>query len=355
MYKVKTIYKPFLFIIDVVGYLFFWWIKLKKLREPKKILCISVGHIGDVLLTTPSYRGLKQRFPKAKIDVLIRSFSKQILEGNKNINKAICFDLPWLGLYGRKTGFFQVFKFIKELRKERYDLILDFHADPRNILLAFLVGKYRISYGIRGFGFLLNKVVKFKKLQHQIKYNLDLIHPTGASASDKMDFVIPKSAENRAKNLLKQFAGGKIIGITPSTGRKPKYWINERWADTADELIERYNAVIVLTGGKGDKKDNQEILAHMEHADKVTDLSGKTSLKELGAVIKQCKLFVCPDTGPAHIAKAVNTPLIELFGPENPHRWGYKDKKSSYLWKKSMKDISVSDVLNEINKLGVLK
>lgn len=355
MYQTRAIFKPLLFIIDIIGYGLFWWVKLKRFREPKRILCIRIDHIGDVLLTTPAFRALKQRFPKATIDVLVRSFSMEMLEGNKNIDKIIAFDFPWLGLHGKKASWKETIRFIKKLRNEKYDVAIDFHADPRNILLARKIARYTIGYGIRGFGFLLNKVVPYKKgIRHQIQRNLDLVRALGADSSPKMEFAIPSIAKNKAKRLLKQAGNAKLVGITPATGRKPKYWINERWARVADELIDEYGVKIVLTGSKNDCSDVYEIINKMVHKQDVINLAGKTSLKELGAVIQRCSLYVCPDTGPAHIARALNVPLLELFGPENPKQWGYDEPKFRYIKKAQMSDIMPEEVVSAIRKMNVL-
>jgi ADP-heptose:LPS heptosyltransferase len=354
MYQTKFIFKPFLILIDIIGYVFFFWLKFRRVPEPKKILCIRIDHIGDVLLTTPAFRALRKKYPKARIDVLVRSFSKEILDGNKNINKILTFDFPWLGLHGKKASWKETISFIKHLRKEKYDIAVDFHADPRNILLAAKAARYRVGYGIRGFGFLLNKVVPYKTARHQIQHNLDIVRALGANASQEMDFIIPASAKNKAKSLLKPAGNAKLVGITPATGRKPKYWLNERWAEVADKLIEKYRVKVVLTGGKGDAKDIEEIISNMVHKENIINLSGKTSLKELGAVIRQCKLFLSPDTGPAHIARALNVPLLELFGPENPKQWGYNEPKFRHIKRKEMKEITPEDVLSAVKQMGIL-
>ncbi len=352
MYQTKAVYKPFLFLIDTAGYAAAWWLKLRRMPEPKKILCIRIDHIGDVLLTTPAFRALRKRFPKARIDVLVRSFSKDILTGNKNVDRILTFDFPWLGLHGKTASRAETKRFIERLRKEDYDVAIDFHADPRNILLAAKVAKYRVGYGIRGLGFLLNKVAQFRR-GHQIQHNLDLVRALGADSSAKMELSIPAAATKRAHAMLKN--AKNVVGITPATGRKPKYWLNDRWAAVADALVEKYGVKIALTGGKGDQKDIDAIIAQMQHTDAIINLAGKTSLKELGAVIKQYKLFVSPDTGPAHMARALNVPLLELFGPEDSARWGYNEGKFRHIKRDQMKDIMVDDVVRTIAKMGVLR
>ncbi|MEM4247193.1 MAG: glycosyltransferase family 9 protein [Candidatus Woesearchaeota archaeon] len=355
MYETRLIFKPFIALIDTLGYAVFWWRRLKRMPEPKKILCIRIDHIGDVLLTTPAFRALRKRFPNARIDVLIRSFSKGILKGNKNIDRIIEFDALWLGLYGRRATAEETRKKINELATERYDIVIDFHADPRNILLARRVGKYTVGYGVRGFGFLHNKVVRYPCNTHQIQRNLALVRALGADSSPNLELHISDTAKRNAQLLLKKAGRHKLVCITPASGRKEKYWLNERWANVADSLIERYDVFIVLTGRKTDAVDVSEIISAMKHKKKVINLVGKTSLQDLCAVIKRCAFFVGPDTGPAHIARAFNVPLLELFGPEDPNRWGYSEEKYRNVWKRRMSDITVDDVVNEIARMKVLR
>ncbi len=355
MYETRLVFKPFLAAIDTVGYTGFWWRKLRRMPEPKKILCIRIDHIGDVLLTTPAFRALRKRFPKARIDVLVRSFSEGILTGNRNIDRVIAFDAPWLGLHGRRATAAETRKKADELAKEKYDIVIDFHADPRNILLARKLGKYTVGYGIRGFGFMHNKVVQYPQQAHQIQRNLALVRALGADSSPDMDLPVSGAAARKAQALLKKAGRRKIVCITPASGRKEKYWLNERWAAVADALVEKYGARIALTGGKGDLGDIDAIISAMQRKDAVINLAGKTSLQELCAVIRRCALFVGPDTGPAHIARALKVPLLALFGPENPRRWGYSEGNYRSIWKKRMSDITVDNVLGEIAKMKVLR
>jgi ADP-heptose:LPS heptosyltransferase len=361
MYLVRPLYRPLLAVIDVLGYALFWWLKLLRIGEPGKILCIRIDHVGDVLLTTPAFRALRSRFPKARIDVLVRSFAGDVLAGNRNVDRIIRLDAPWAGLYGRKSGFRSVLGLVRRLRREKYDVVIDFKGDPRNILLAFLCGRRCIGYGIRGLGFLLNRVVHFVPgNRHQIQCNLDVARALGADSGAEMDFPFPHAAGMRAKKLLAPASGRMIIGMTPAAGmRRYKYWLPERWAELADRLIEHYDAAVVITGGRGDISDVNDVLAVMKNPDKVVNLAGKTSLKELAAVVSECCLFVSPDTANAHIARALGVPLVALFGSEDADpwyaaRWGYNAGMFRLVQRRRMADIGVNDVLDAITEIGVL-
>lgn len=363
MYRVKNIYKPFLFLIDLVGYILFFWVKFKKFDEKKikRILIIRLDHIGDVLLTIPTFRALRNKFPNAKMDVLVRPFTKELLIGNKDINKIIALNPPWFAR--EKTNISNLFGFIKN-NYRKYNLVIELHADPRNIILASLIGKYRIGFGIRGFGFLLNKVVHYdKKIKHQIERNLDVVRAIGADTKNKeLELNLSKKELNFANEMFKKYNIKEAVCINPGTGRIHKYWFNDRWAEVADELIKKYNFNIILTGNKNDIKDCKEIHNLSKNKEKIINLCGKTNLRQLVAIIKKCKLFLGPDTGPMHIARAVKTPLVGLFGPVDPREWGYDEDeykslnkticlKSGIINCECMKRITVEDVLKEVKKI----
>ena len=155
MYKLNWKIKPFMFVVDVIGNILFFWTKLKIFpKKVNKILVIRLDHIGDMIMTTPVFKTLKKNFPDAKIDVLSRSVAKPAIEENTNIHKIIEYNASWFAR-GEKVDSFS--GMAKKLRKEKYDLIFELKGDPRNIALAFCAGGYRIGYGIRGFGFLLGQ------------------------------------------------------------------------------------------------------------------------------------------------------------------------------------------------------
>ncbi len=344
-YKLNPVLKPFVSVIDSIGSALFFNTKLKKFpSNVNKILLIRVEHIGDVILATPAFRALKEKYPDAKIDVLVRSNSKIILEGNKNV-KAIEFNPPWLAKGGSLS---EVFSMIPKLKKEKYDIIIDMHGDPRNILLSSLIGGYRIGFGIRGFGFLLNKVVKWDE-KHIIERNLDLTRSIGADTKNKQTEIILSKEDLKYSNKI--FSENKItnaVCINPGAGRKEKMWTSEGWADVADYLIEKgFN--VIFTGSRNEIHEVNKIKSLMND-ERYIDLTGKTDLKQMASIIKRCKLVVGPDTGPIHIAKAVKTSTFAIFGPENPNIWGYDDRKSESFKVKDIKNLKSEVVIKELER-----
>jgi lipopolysaccharide heptosyltransferase II len=351
MYRTNPLFWPFLLAIDVLGYIVLFWLKLVPFREPKKILLIRLEHIGDVLLTTPAFRALRRRFPKARIDVLVRDFSAPILKNNRNVDKVIIWNAPWLSLIGKHSSWASALRMIRTLCRNRYDLAIDFHGDPRTIVLASMVAHYRIGFGARGFGFLLNRVLPYCR-QHVIDRNLSLAKALGADTRDRrMELQLTAQDTRFAQSVLKPFRGKRVVCISPGSGRDEKKWLNSRWAQVADTLIGKYGMRIVLTGSKREAPLIDDIISRIQHADSVLNLCGKTSLAQLAAIVHHCALVLSPDSGTMHIARAMNTPLIGLFTVENAREWGYAEPEFQHLMRPRAKDITAEMVLEKIKSV----
>lgn len=370
MYHVRWKYVPFIFIVDAIGYSLFFWRKLVSFRKKsiRRVLIIRLDHIGDVLLTTPVIRALHHGLPAAKIDMLVRPFTKGVIETNSNINKIHVLNPPWFNR--EPANFIGLIRFVfKNFFK--YDLVVELHADPRNIILASLVGKYIIGYDIRGFGFLLNKTAVYAAaVKHIIERNLDVVRSIGMDSSSKIDIVLTEKDIAFADKLLGVHS--KVICLVPSTGRVNKFWYNPRWAVLADYLARKYDAKIIFLGGKEDAPLITGIIKQMKSRNGI-NLADRTSLRESAAIINKSMLLICPDTGMMHAAKAVGTPCIALFGPVNPKIWGYDDKQNKSVfaklpcsfcdapvcWNKKkalcMKSISVATVVDAVAEIVSLR
>lgn len=351
-YRTAFILQPFLALIDAIGYVLFVLLRFRKLGEPKRILLIRLEHVGDVVLTTPAFRALRKRYPKARIDVLCRDFTAPLLEKNKNVSTVINWNAPWLSNIGKKESLFSVRKVINKLRKNKYDLAIDFHGDVRNILLATAVARYRIGFCCRGFGFLLNKRVPYET-SHAIDRALALAQAAGAAVGSRETELAVSAADQKfAQKLLGHDT--RWVCIAPGSGRIEKNWLNERWAEVADELIEKKNMFIVFTGSPGEKVMVDDIVLRMRNSQKALNLCGKTNLTQLAAVVQRCLLVLSPDSGTMHLARAMKTPLIGLFTKENAKEWGYNEKVFRHIAGKGAKAITVEQVLDKIGSLNVL-
>lgn len=298
---------------------------------PQKFLLIRLDHIGDLLMTTPAIHALKLRFPESSLSMLISPSAQPIIVGNPEIDALFTFRVPWYdGGRAQRFPFRAYFRLVRQLRKERFDVAIDFRGDFRVLwFFSFLSGaKQRVGFAGLGGEFLLTRSCPYDETMHFVEANLALVNCLdGPPAPPGIQYFLKVSSEDVSyvDKLLSELgisASDKIIGIHPATipHWQLKRWPPEHFAALADALIRREGVKIVLTGGKDDASELTQVVAAMQ--ERVSVLAGKTSLSQLAELIKRCRLFISNDTGPMHIAVAVQTPLVAIFGPTDPRRSG---------------------------------
>ncbi|MDD5638418.1 MAG: lipopolysaccharide heptosyltransferase II [Candidatus Pacebacteria bacterium] len=371
--------------IDIVGNIFFSFFHIfcrgnRELSNIKKILVIRIDGIGDVVLSTPAIRLLKEKFPQAHISVLVLPKSKEVLEFNPFINKIIICDYDLLGNAWQSFTFLkELIKITRRLKEERYDLGIDLRADFTNILIMFFANiKYRVSQGIRGGNFLLTHNAPYKEIKHEMERDIDVLIPLNCHYSGALRpeiFVIEKD-KALAKSLLQKNGitpKDLLIGFHCGAPWEYRAWPKERFAQLADQLIDEYCCKIVIIGGKGEEKLAKEIINLMKH--QAVNLTGKLNLRSLAFLIQKMDLFICNDGGPMNIASTTNTPVIALFGPQDPRRFCPFGNTSVFIHKKTpcspcnqtvcklrptcMERITVKEVFNKatsiLSRISMLK
>ncbi len=337
--------------------------------EYKRILIARTDRVGDVLLSTPVIKALRDEFPCAYIAMIVSPYAKEIVEGNPYLDEVIIYDKD-----GKHKSWRRTVKFASRLKKKRFDLAVILHPTNRVHLIAFLAGiRRRLGYN-RKLGFLLTDRLKHTKQlgeKHELEYNLDLLKHIGIRAEDKALFMpVNPEAEVWVKDLFKQQGlkeADKLLAIHPAASCPSKIWPNERFAEAADRLIEKYGFKVLVVAGPKDTLLAQSVIKNMRYP--AIDLSGKTSVSQLASVIRRCRLFISNDSGPVHIASAVGTPVVSIFGRAqkglSPKRWGPLGKKDKVLHKQvgcieclahnctkefaCLKAVTVDDVLKAVD------
>ena len=295
----------------------------------KSILLIRLDHLGDVLLITPAVKSLKQRFPHARITIVVKEWALEALRNNPHIDKVIIFNPSWTiaSQEGTKTeGLTGIYQLIRQLRKERFDLAIDFKGDFRNILIAYLSGaKRRISYGIRGGGFLLTDVVPYEPGIHEVERNLRLLTPLGINSEDSpMELYFHNGDIARVEQIFDQEGinlNRKTIAIHYGGASQYKRWDMEKFITLAERLTENNLTNVLIFGGHYERKAYQIA----EKPKKGIFIMPDMTICQLAAAFNRCDMLVCNDSGPMHIALAVGTPTIAIFGPTFANRFGPRD------------------------------
>ncbi|MFC1721519.1 lipopolysaccharide heptosyltransferase II [Patescibacteria group bacterium] len=290
-------------------------------KEYKKILILQPDHIGDVLLATPMVRAIRQRFPEAKIDIVVGSWAKDIVEHNPDIDNIYVFNFRQFNR-GRVSNLEKWPNFIK-IRSNHYDLAV--MARSRNRLIRFFARTAgipaRIGFEVPGKDANLTIKVKQADLkEHVILRNLRIAEALGADISKPELVLIPsQAAEKKAQDIL-QDRLRPFIGVNPAAGTEAKQWPAERFNDTTRRLSEKYGGTIFVVGGPRDVNLAKEVAKNVPG--EVVILAGKTSLTELAALTAKFDLCISNDSGPMHIAATMKCPVIDLHsGTDYPSMW----------------------------------
>ena len=302
---------------------------------PKRILVVKLSDIGDVLTATPALRALRESFPAARLDALIPPNSAPVLAESPLVDDVIVFDKFQ---YDRPIDAFRpsslaaVVRFTRDLRRQCYDCLVILHhlttrwGTLKYALLAVTSGaKVRVGLD-NGRGWFLTHRVPDKGFgaKHEVEYWLDAVGTIGAGTEDtSLEMAIGAEDEafvNDQIPMTKSQTPRPVVAIHPGSGgySLARRWPPKGFAQVADALVERYRARIVLVGTPADGVSQVASLMRSE----AVNLEGSTNLKQLAAILKRCDLFIGADSGVMHLAAAVGTPLVAIFGPSNHRAWG---------------------------------
>jgi len=312
---------------------------------PSRVLVIKLCCLGDVLMATPSLRLLRRAFPHAQIDLAIGSWSRPAIFNNPNLDEII--DTGQLG--GGYYPWADYLRLAWRLRRRRYDLAIVLERSVFATLLPALAGiPYRAGLDSEGRGFPLTVRVPCSPQRHEADLYLDV-----AEAALKT-MRVPKSddlaieargqrlefypTEEDKATVAGRFADKRrpLVAIHPGGAVNPgsvllsKRWPSERFAAIADRLIECLGASVLLLGGVTDVEAVEAVRRQMRHPALILDPG--LSFGQLGAAIACCDLYIGNDSGPAHLAAAVGTPVVVVFGPTDPRVYGPYGGAGEAVW-----------------------
>jgi len=318
---------------------------------PLKFLMINPFGIGDVLFTTPVIQAIKGRYPDSFIGYWSNLRVKPILESNPQINKVFALsrgDLKKIYQESFFQGIWSAMKLIWEIKKEHFDICLDFSLDHRYSLFTKIIGiGRRIGFNYKGRGRFLSNRLEIDGYEHRhvVEYYLELLKFLDIPVGEKKLFLaVPPSSEIKAKNVLA--ASGieekdLVIGIAPGAGGSwgkdapYKHWPALKFAHVANKLIDEFKAKVVILGDASERKIAEVMVYAMRN--KPIDLTGKTGLEILPGIIKNCNLLITNDGGPMHMAVALGVRSVSVFGPVSEKVYGpYPENKEHVVLKWDM-------------------
>lgn len=310
---------------------------MNEFKDVKNILVLKLRHIGDVLLTVPAIRALKETFPRARVTALVNSGTEDMLTLNPLVDEVIKFDrsIKGLPLAGRIKG---ELGFLSGLRSRDFDLSIDLTGGDRPALLGFLSGaRYRLGYDVRA-GFKGKKYLythaapEPPRHTHTVLKDLGLLRRFGIDTMDlSVDIFTSPEDDAFVNRLLGEngVAGHEPVAhVHPASRWFFKCWTNEGMARVMDGLAEKGFKVVVTSGADlREIKKSRAIMGMMRSSG--VDLSGRLTLKQTASLSKRSAIFFGVDSAPMHMAAASGAKVVAVFGPSGAFHWGPWDNMAA--------------------------
>lgn len=336
--------------------------------EVEHILVIQLGDIGDVVTTIPSLMAIKNRYPSSKLSMLVREPNGEILAEEPYLEEIFSVKKR---VGGWLKNLYLDLSLIFTLRNKRFDFVIDLRASDRGAYLAFLTGApirvamhyESLSWRDRFFTHLAPERIFDASRRGPIYQSLEVLRPLGIEPGEtSYRLSISPTTLDRVIHRLKEIgadpAHHRLVTLNPFSRWRYKEWPLERWAEVAEKLREK-NLLPVLIGAADDEKRAKDI--ERKTKTQMVNMVGKTPLKELPALLNLAFLHVGIDSAATHIAAAVGTPTLTIFGPTDWRDWAPQGDIHRVIYdvrdcvpcrKKGCNDSEISSCLNE---LGVLK
>ena len=297
----------------------------------RNLLIIKLRYIGDVLLATPVLRALRERFPEARLTVAVNRGTEEVLKWNPDVQEVLVVE---------KGGLAEQLRFLREVRRRRFDAVIDLTDGDRAAALAGLSGApLRIGFNEehRWRGLLFTTIAPaLSGTVHRVEHDLQALLPLRIEPKASQPRLYTSLEDDeRAARLLEEAglagAGGPLVMFQPGARYWFKAWPAERFAALADRLSDSFGCRVVIGGSEPERPLAEEVRRLARSTPTV--LAGRTPLLTYAAVLKRCRLFVGNDNGPMHMAAALGVPVVALFGPSNPDEWGPRGATIRVLYK----------------------
>lgn len=281
---------------------------------PRSFLIVSTTGLGDTLWAIPAVRSLRSSYPDSFIALLTTSLGEQVLSRNRAIDELFILEEPflWSGL-----------QLIPSLRKQKFDAVLLFHSSQRFILPLCTLCDVPQIIGTKGLqkdlDFLLTQAIEQRPSEHEIARRLAIVQAVGAhSTMTELEFPLHQLEEQTAMQFLQALEIPDylpIIGLHPGAKDVFKQWPPSCFVEVGRRLTQHIGCRVIVSG---DEKEAQLVYTIASQIPGAIPLAGDLTIGSFAALLKRYSLFITNDTGPMHLAFAMKTPTVALFGPTDP-------------------------------------
>lgn len=332
--------------------------EVQKTYNAARTVCVlCAAGIGDAIMATPLLAGIKRSKPEARLIVIATESTTPVFKNNPCVDRV-------LGYSSEQRPLPALLRLWVELRQEKIDLF--FAAQPSNTIRRSLIAacsgaKLRLKHSYdytefpeRDFSFVYNTLLPNQMERHRVELNLDFLRFLGEDIPEcsiypsfQIDDITRTKIETLVRSQIDEYSAKRLIAIHPSVLRENKIWPIERFSEITHTLVKR-KATICLVGGKDEAKLCSTIVSTI-NSPSVLNFAGKFTLEETAALLTHCQFLLSNDTGIMHLATAVGTKVVAIFGPTDFKHIGPFSRDAKIIFKsKSISDVQVSDVLQII-------
>src|SRR5215468_8911659 len=321
--------------------------------QPRNVLVIDFGQLGDVVMSLPALRAIRERFTRARITVAAGTPSSQIIELSGYADEIIAVDRVALRDGFIPASILRIFNVVKDIRRRQFDFVIDLHSFSETNLMGFLSGAPQRLFARRP-GRSLDFLASFNPKppvdrndpnQHLVDRYLDVLKPLGLSDVVRIPTMTTRTSDNRAVDAAlkeaKAESGTPLVGLFPGAGPPGRAWPVDKWAELADFLIRNDGVRPAVFLGPEERANSPEMRRRFPAPAIFLD---KLSIGELAAAQARLAVFVSNDTGPVHIAAAVGVPIVVLIGRPTPHAYIPLANTKKLIFSEGVHMITVEEV-----------
>jgi len=327
-----------------------WWKDLE-VFDPRNILVIDFGQLGDVVLSLPALGAIRKRFPQARITVAVGKPGADVIALSDFADETLVVDRVALRDGFKPLSVFRVFKLVKEVRAKRFDFVIDLHSLSETNLLGFLSGAPKRLYSRRP-GRSLDYLSNFNprppietdhRQRHLIDRYLDVLRPLEIENAERLPTLRTRPLDDATleRILVRADSGAPLVGLFPGAGHPSRRWPLEQFASLADFLIRNDQVRVLVFLGPEERDFIRDIRRQFPPSVVILD---QLTIPQLAAAQARLAAFVSNDTGPMHIASAVGTPVVLLLDKRAPESYLPQGDRHRVIYNSVIEDITVDEV-----------
>jgi ADP-heptose:LPS heptosyltransferase len=330
--------------------------------NPRNILVIDFGQLGDVVLSLPALRSIRERFPQARITVAVGSPGAPIVDLSGYADATLVVDRVALRDGPKPLSIMRIARIVKDVRRAQFDFVIDLHSLYETNLLGFLSGAPKRLYARRpnrSLDFLANfhprpPVEDIRPSKHAIDRYLDVLIPLGIKDVSRVPRLRTRAEDDAAvEQMLKKAkaqAGAPLVGLFPGAGHPDRRWPLARFNELADHLVRNDDVRIVIFAGPEERAFVKEMRETFPRSTIVFD---KLSIPQLASALARLAVFVSNDTGPMHIATAVGTAVVALLDRPTPHSFIPIEPRHRIIYSNRISEMTTDEVYGATRELLV--